>query len=117
MSKTVLVVEDNVLLGLDLAQQLTDAGLEVIGPATSVAKALKLIVEKGCDVAVLDVNLGSEIAEPVALELRARGTPFVALSGYSSEQHPVSFHGAPTLSKPARPKDLLAILFKCMGDV
>ena len=44
--------------------------------------------ETGCDVAVLDVNLGNETAEPVARELRARGTPFVVLSGYSSEQHP-----------------------------
>jgi len=117
MTKRVLVVEDDALLGLDIAQQLTDAGLEVVGPAISVTKALRLMAEKGCDVAVLDVNLGNETAEPVALELRARRTPFVVLSGYSSEQHPLGFHGAPALSKPARPEDLIAMLFKCMGDV
>jgi DNA-binding response OmpR family regulator len=116
MIKRVLVVEDDAVLALDIAQQLTAAGLEVIGPAISVAKALRLIGQTGCDVAVLDVNLGSETAEPVALELRARGTPFVVLSGYSSEQHPPGFLGAPMLSKPARPEDLVAVLRKCMDD-
>ena len=114
MKKRVLVVEDDALLGLDIANQLTDAGLEVVGPATSVAKALGLLGEVSCNVAVLDVNLGSETAEPVARELRARGTPFVVLSGYSSAQHPPGFHGAPLLSKPARPDDLLALLRRCM---
>src|SRR5262244_3382338 len=97
MTKRVLVVEDDVLVGLDIAQQLTDVGLEVVGPAISVARALRLMGERVCDVAVLDVNLGSETAEPIALELRARRTPFVVVSGYSSEQHPPSFHGAPQL--------------------
>jgi DNA-binding response OmpR family regulator len=117
MTKRVLVVEDDALLGLDLAQQLTDAGLEVVGPATSVAKAFILMGKTDCDVAVLDVNLGNETAEPVALELRARRTPFIVLSGYSTEQHPPGFHGAPTLSKPARPDDIVALLHKCMGGI
>ena len=115
MTKRVLVVEDDALLGLDLTQQLTDAGLEVIGPAVSVGKALKLMGQTGCDAAVLDVNVGRETAEPVALELRARGTPFIVLSGYSRDQHPPGFHGAPMLSKPARPEELIALLRKCMA--
>jgi DNA-binding response OmpR family regulator len=114
MNTRVLVVEDDALLALDIARQLTDAGLEVVGPASSVAKALRLIGEAGCDVAILDVNLGNETAEPVARELRARGTQFVVVSGYSSEQHPPGFHGAPVLSKPARPGALVALLLRCM---
>jgi DNA-binding response OmpR family regulator len=117
MSKRVLVVEDNALLGLDMAEQLTNAGLEVVGPAISVAEALKLVVDKGCDVAVLDVNLGSETSEAVALELLARQTPFVTLSGYSSAQHPPGLRGAPALSKPARPEELVAVVFKCLDGV
>jgi DNA-binding response OmpR family regulator len=117
MSKRVLVVEDDALLGLDIAEQLADAGFRVIGPATSVAKAFSLMQEFGCDAAVLDVNLGNETAEPIAIELRARGTPFIVLSGYSSEQHPPGFRGASTLAKPARPGDLVALLSKSMGEV
>jgi DNA-binding response OmpR family regulator len=117
MTKRVLVVEDDALIGLDIAQQLTDAGFEVVGPAISAGKALSLLAEKGCDVAVLDVNLGRETSESVASELRAQHTPFVVLSGYPSEQHPLSFRGAPTLSKPARPQELVAMLFKCTNAV
>jgi hypothetical protein len=36
-------LEDDALLGLDIAQQLADAGLQVVGPAISVAKALRLM--------------------------------------------------------------------------
>jgi DNA-binding response OmpR family regulator len=116
MPKRVLVVEDDALLGLDIAAQLADAGFDVVGPAVSVASAFRLMDETCCDVAVLDVNLGSETSEPVAIELRTRATPFIVLSGYSSEQHPPGFHGAPTLAKPARPEDLVAILGRCVGD-
>ena len=115
MKKRVLVVEDDALLALDIAKQLTDAGFEVVGPATSVAKALAFIGRAGCDVAVLDVNLGNETAEPVAHDLRTRGTPFIVMSGYSAEQHPPGLRGVPALSKPARSGELIATLVRCMG--
>lgn len=115
MSIRVLVVEDEALLAIDIAQQLTDAGFEVVGPASSVAKALWLIGEVGCDVAVLDVNLRDENAEPIARQLKARGTPFVFLSGISREQLPAWFDGAQVLSKPARPAVLLAALNQSIG--
>lgn len=116
MTTRVLVVEDDGLLALDIADQLTNAGFEVVGPATSVAKALELL-KTGCDVAVLDVNLGKETAEPVAHKLRALGTPFAVLSGYSKEQHPPGFQGAPVLSKPTRADDLVAVLRRCVDGV
>ena len=110
----VLVVEDNALIALDVSRQLTDAGFQVVGPATSVTKALKLIADQGCDIAVLDVNLGDkETSEPIAHALRARGTPFIVLSGYMREQHPPGLQGAPVLSKPAEPGELVATLLSC----
>jgi len=112
----VLVVEDDALLALNMARQLTDAGLAVVGPATSVNKALRLIRENGFEVAVLDINVGNQTAEPVARELRALGKPFVVHSGYSSEQHPPEFKGAPVLSKPVRPGVLVAMLLRCRDD-
>jgi len=62
MMTRVLVVEDEAILAIDIATHLTDAGFSVVGPATSVTKALTLIGEVGCDVAVLDVNLRDETA-------------------------------------------------------
>ncbi|TIU45146.1 MAG: response regulator, partial [Mesorhizobium sp.] len=37
----ILVVEDAFLVALDLSDQLTDSGCEVIGPAASVEQALQ----------------------------------------------------------------------------
>ena len=75
------MVEDEAIVAIDIADQLTEAGFQVVGPAPSVAKALKLIEDVGCDVAVLDVNLSDETAEPVARELRSRRTPFLVSVG------------------------------------
>ncbi len=114
----VLVVEDDALIALDIARQLASAGFQVVGPAISVAKALKLIGEPGCDIAVLDVNLGDkETSEPIARELRARAKPFVILSGYARDEHPREFQGAPVLSKPTTPGELIATLLSCTEAV
>lgn len=114
-STRVLVVEDDALIALDIARQLEDAGFRVVGPAVSVSRALRLMQDQGCDIAVLDVNLGrNETSVPVARELRARSTPFIVLSGYMREQHPAELQGAPVLSKPASPSELVAMLRSCV---
>jgi DNA-binding response OmpR family regulator len=110
MTIRVMVVEDEAILAIDIAEQLTEAGFVVVGPATSVAKALKLVGEVGCDVAVLDVNLRNETAEPIAHALRSRGTPFVFLSAVSKEHLPPGFGGEVLLPKPARTAVLVAAL-------
>jgi DNA-binding response OmpR family regulator len=104
------------MIGLDISEQLAEAGFEVVGPALSVAKALRLVAEPGCDVAVLDVNLGSETSGPIARKLRASGTPFVVVTGYSTDSLPPWFHDAIIVTKPYRIADLVAALRKC-GDV
>lgn len=111
----VLIVEDEFFIALDMGQQLGDAGFEVIGPAPSVAKALTLVANPGCDVAVLDVNLGGETSEAVARELREADKPFIVLSGYSTESKLPWFGNAPVLSKPLRMKDLIAALHGCIN--
>ena len=114
MSARVLVVEDEFMIGLDIGQQLADAGFEVVGPATSVKKALRLVAEPGCDVAVLDVNLGNETSEPIARKLMASGKPFIVLTGYSTDNLLPWFSGATVLTKPPRMADLLAALQGCV---
>lgn len=110
----VLVVEDESLVAFEIAHVLRDAGFKVLGPAGSVIKGLELVSRKGCDAAVLDVNLGKETSEPIALELKKRGTPFVTLSAYSREQSPAIFGGAPALAKPLRPELLVAEIRSCL---
>lgn len=117
MNRRVLVVEDDPLLALDMADELSRAGLEVRGPATTVARALGLIDEEGgCDAAVLDVHLGDELSTPVAQRLKTLGIPFVILTGYSVDQLSPEFGRAALISKPARAKELIAALVKCMRE-
>jgi CheY-like chemotaxis protein len=97
----VLVVEDMFLVALDLSDQLTDSGCEVIGPASSVRQALEEIDGVELDGAVLDINLAGERSFPVAELLAARGVPFLFLTGYDSGGTiPEQFKQAPKLSKP-----------------
>jgi len=101
------------MIGLDIGEQLAEAGFEVVGPALSVAKALPLLAEPGCDVAVLDINLGGETSGPIARKLRASGTPFVVVTGYSVDNLPPWFHDAIIVTKPYRIDDLVSALRKC----
>jgi CheY-like chemotaxis protein len=111
----VLIVEDEALVALDVARQLTEAGLTIVGPAVSVASALKLIEQGGCDAAVLDINLGRETSDPVVQELRARNLPFVILTGYANSAALPSYDGVPVISKPARPVELISTLLRCLS--
>jgi CheY-like chemotaxis protein len=97
----VLVVEDMFLVALDLSDQLTDCGCEVIGPAASVRQALEKIEGVELDGAVLDINLAGERSFPIAEVLASRGVPFLFLTGYDSAATiPEQFKQAPKLSKP-----------------
>ena len=115
MSVRVLVVEDEFMIGLEIGQQLAFAGYEVVGLATSVAKALRL--EPRCDVAVLDVNLGGETCEPVAQKLRASGKPFVVLTGYSADTLQPLFSDATILTKPPCIADVVAAVRACTDSM
>ena len=115
MSRRVLIVEDEAMVALDLAQELSLAGFEIVGPAASVTKALALVRSVGCDVAVLDVNLGDETSVPIAQELLARGTAFIVVSGYSRERHWEGFGNAQVFNKPVRPGILVAALEQCVA--
>ena len=112
----VLVVEDEAIVALEIEENLREAGFEVVGPAARVAEALRLLDEFGCDAAVLDINLGGETSEAIAIELTAKETPFVTLSGYSSEQHHSVFAGAPALRKPLRLQFLVSEIKRCIGQ-
>src|SRR5215212_8822543 len=69
--RLVLVVEDEFLIAMDLELLLRRHGWRVLGPAATVAEALRLLADERPDVALLDLNLRGELATPVAEELRA----------------------------------------------
>ena len=81
--RRVLVVEDEYFIAEDLDSSLKAAGAVVLGPVPSVEAALAMLnCEPAPDTAVLDVNLGGEMAHPVADALISRGVPFLFTTGY-----------------------------------
>ena len=109
--RSLLVVEDEYALAFDLAGWLESKGADVLGPVESVADALALLDEDALpDVAVLDINLGSERVFPVADALQAAGVPFVFLSGYDSRVVPQPYRNVPLCTKPVDNAQLLRAL-------
>lgn len=75
MSKTALIVEDEIFVALDLERILEDAGFTVVAIAADAASALK--AAPGCEFAFVDVNLrdgptGPLIAEQIARDYGVR---------------------------------------------
>jgi DNA-binding response OmpR family regulator len=110
----ILIVEDDPLIGFDLAVELEDHGFTIVGVAPTVAKALALFQAHGCDVAILDVNLGRETSAPIARALAKARVPFIAVTGYSIDQCPDEFAAVPLLSKPFQTARLVAELRRQM---
>jgi two-component sensor histidine kinase len=109
----ILIVEDEALIAIEIARALTEAGFDIVGQARNASTALALLKRRGCDAAVLDINLGGGTSETIAIALTASKTPFVTLSGYSHNEYPSMFAGAVALTKPLRPHILIAELKKC----
>jgi DNA-binding response OmpR family regulator len=106
----VLIVEDEWLIALAVEQAVTAAGFTVSANCRSLPEAQKALSASAPEVAVLDSNLRGNSAEDIACELRARGIPFLVLSGYSRRQLEGSLARAPFLGKPFRPADLVNAL-------
>ncbi len=107
-SARVLIVEDEPLVAENLRADLLDFGFEVVGIAPKVDKALKLIEDTACDIAIVDANLAGVSAAPAAAALKARGLPFIVLSGYTRTQLPNEFAAAVFVQKPYRIARLIA---------
>ena len=71
----VLVVEDEPLISLLLADWLDELGHDVIGPARDVKSALALIDSAALDAAIVDVTLGRETGYPIAECLARQNIP------------------------------------------
>lgn len=114
---SVLVVEDEMMIALDIQMMLEDNGYAVLGPAGSVEGALRLLEDARPDVAVLDGNLRGQPVVPVAKRLRSLGIPFVLSSAYDSFPFDGSeaLEGAENVRKPVIEARLMAALGKALS--
>ena len=104
----ILIIEDEIVIAMDLVSIIQDAGAEVVGPAMSVAEALRLIESHEITAAIVDVNLGKQESLPVAQRLDAAELPFVFHTGYAAKLSSKGWPQAPIIKKPAAPEKLIA---------
>jgi CheY-like chemotaxis protein len=106
----VLVVEDEMLIGMLLEDMLADMGHDVVAVVPRVNEALAAVQHESFDVAILDVHLNGQSAFPVAEALIERGIPFVFATGYGERGLPEKYRSRPILQKPFARDDLERIL-------
>jgi light-regulated signal transduction histidine kinase (bacteriophytochrome) len=99
--KSVLLVEDSMIIAMDAEEALRHAGAARVVTAASVPRALAAVAMGGIDFALLDLNLGSETSMGVADALAARNIPFAFATGYGEDANLSGrYPGVPVLSKP-----------------
>ena len=109
---SVLVIEDDPLLAMDLEACLSAAGYCVVGPAATTAQAFRLIENQPLDLVILDLNLGTEMAFALPDFLAERQIPFVILTGHSRTMVAPHHRDRPFLQKPY----VAATLLRTIGD-
>lgn len=105
--RSILVVEDQPLIALDIAQELEAAGAAVTMTNT-LKHALILVEHDGLCGAILDHALGGENSSLVCARLKDRGIPFLVYSGFDMVDG--ACKDALHVSKPAADGVLVAAL-------
>jgi DNA-binding response OmpR family regulator len=115
-SPTILLLEDEALIALDVEQTLTGATTGKIEHFTSCANAMAWLVNHTPDLAVLDIFLRDGECIDVARVLSERRVPFVVHSArrkVTQESHRLFLNGE-WVCKPADPMSLAAAVDVCL---
>jgi DNA-binding response OmpR family regulator len=110
--RSILIVEDEALIVMDLTMAFEDAGAEVTSTHT-LKHALLLVEHDGLSAAILDHGLKDGDSSLLSRRLKARGVPFLIYSGYTAE---AVKQGVPYVSKPASHEVLVAAVDDLIRD-
>jgi CheY-like chemotaxis protein len=106
--QTILLVEEQPIIALDLQTALQDAGAKIV-VARDAAEALAHIGHVGFTAAILDLRPASNEHRTIARALKQKGVPFL----FHATQPPedvTTMRGAPILQKPTRSQDIVRAL-------
>ena len=108
--KLVLLVEDEPLVSMMLADMLSAFGHKVDGPYNRFSDAILAAKSNNLQAGILDVNLGGEKTYAVADILTDRKIPFAFVTGYGPDTIVSEFSHAPVLQKQIEAAKLHALL-------
>jgi DNA-binding response OmpR family regulator len=104
---SILVVEDEALIAMDLQSILEDAGFNVLGPIGTIVNAFAFLERSTPDLALLDVNLGGVDVFALADALALRNIKIIFLTGHSARRLPDGHRHRTLVSKPFLPGTVL----------
>jgi len=115
---TVLVVEDEFIIGLDLSETVQDLGYELEGPFADTKHALEAIEDQLPDIAILDVYTADGEVYPVADALTRKGVPIIFHSGHvPPKEMQERYPEAQACSKPCPPSKMIDMVQEAVARV
>lgn len=115
-SETILLLEDEMLIALDVEYALENAGFTGLRSFNRCDQALAFLRDMTPDAAMVDLHLQDGISREVVALLHERGVPFVVYSGMPClpEEHGQIYLEGDWLQKPATPEQLVAAMDECL---
>ena len=113
LGRSVLIVEDEPLIALELHNALRTAGASILA-ATNVKDALELIAYAQICAAIVDVRLGDRDCSKVCTSLTKRSIPFMFYTGYSCAYALSIWPHAPAVSKPAEGRTMVGTIVELL---
>lgn len=114
---TVLVVEDEVIIALDLTETVRDLGYKVEGPYATRSHAMIAIDQGMPDFAILDVMTADGEVFPLADALTEAGVPIIFHSGHFTKREIAErYPSAQAAEKPCPPDRLMAMIQKAKAQ-
>ncbi len=108
---SVMVVEDDAIISLDLTEFLSSEGYDIFGQFRDIETALDALRKGAPDVALLDADLGGRSSAPIAQALNAQSVPFIVVSGQGNDfAHDDPRTAAPRIEKPISNKELISLV-------
>ena len=104
--RSILIVEDEPIIALDIATAFQNAGAQVT-TTTTLDHAETHVEHDGLAAAVLDHGLGDGNSSSLCERLAERGIPFVIYSGFGTIDEGAC-RKAPHIVKPAHPATIIA---------
>lgn len=116
MDLTVLVVEDELMIVLELEDILREAGFSAVVPVPTARQAIDWLEHSRPDVAIIDYRLKGELSVGLIKRLSEIGIPAVIYSGndYSSELDDPILSKLEWVSKPSPPELITAAINRAL---
>ena len=111
----ILIIEDQIILALHVADVLEDIGCEPVGPFSSVSAGLPVALNDRLDAALLDVYLSDQTVKPIADILRSRGIAYAFMTAFTRLHLPEAHRARPFLCKPFTDRQLRAAVTTLIG--